>query len=245
MKHLLILAALAVAGCSSLTKDVKQEMDPNTRYRRDMVVTANGKNFEGVGVVDPLPVNSFKVTARGDLNLFVRETCAGVITKESAWDVQPEESRGFFDSLFGSRKVEGGRTVTFQYSPEKGLEDGLACPLILAGYDKGGRHSQAFVDFKNPALFQISGRLGCNGKFRAFEGVDVCESKKGLYQVIEFDEAVMVSPDRGCEIGQPKGNRFEFPVNRGDCVYIFKGVGNDRLARITMSGYDEIAVREK
>jgi len=235
------LFIIFLAGCSSLVTEPSQQLDPNTLYKRDMIVTVNGVTFEGVGVAPMLDVNQFHIIARGDLNLFVMSTCHRETTKESAWNVQTTVPDGLFG--WGSKKVDSTREATFSYKPVVGIEDGIACPLELSGFDKAGRHSWAFVDFVTKDM-TLPGKIGCNGASRDFVGVEACQSRSGLYQTIDFPVPVMVSPDRGCELPAQDSGRFKFPVNKGKCVYIFKEVKGPRLARITTIGYESILVRD-
>ena len=241
---ILIVAALffMATGCDTLNKSPQQVLSTDAIYKRDMIITVNGVTEEGVLVVQNQPVNKFHVTSRGDLDMFSLNSCAGEETKEKAWNVTETVKSGLFG--WGSKKIDKKREVTFDYSHPDYIQDPAGCPVQLAGFDMKGKHSWGFVDFKRPTD-TLPGKIGCNGTSKDFEGVAACQARTGLLQVLEFSEQVMVSPDKGCEIGVPKGGKFQFPMPKGICVYRFETVKEPiKVGRVTLIGYDNILIRE-
>lgn len=234
------VAMFLMSGCK-LVPDPVQQLSAETMYKRDMVITVNGVTEEGVLVVPLQKVNSFRVVSRGNLDLFTLVSCAREWSKERAWNVSTEVRSGLFG--WGTRKIEKTNEVTFEYVADQELESSGDCPVILSGLDAKGKHSWGFVDFKTPQD-TMKGSMTCNGVHSKFDGATACQSRNGLYQVIKFDEAVMVSPGAGCEIGDGAGGRFEFQMPKGICTYRFEAVADaKRRARVTLIGYDSILIR--
>lgn len=223
-----------LTGCSEIP--VNQNLNPDTFYRRDMVLEVDGIKGDGTMVAPYKTEHSFKVVSAGDLDLFTLETCHRDWTKERAWKVVTKKR------LFWKKKIEKKREVDFTYKPTE-LEKGY-CPIKLGGYDKSnGRHSWAFIDFKTPGE-TLQADVQCNGDQYKSTGVSVCQSRKGLKQVITFPVVVQVKPAANCSLGKVEGKVFKFNIAGGRCVYAFmeKG-GARRVHRLTTLGYESILIR--
>ncbi len=240
MKYLIILF---LVSCSGLQIPVQQDLQKNTNYRRDMIVTVNNNSFEGMGVVKSSNLYKFHVETRGDLDMFILSSCNRDWTKEKAWNVKKKVKSGLFG--WGRKIKDKTREVKFDYRPITDIEK-TYCPIWLGGYEKvKGRHSWAFIDFRTPDM-SLPARLECNGEATAEKGVGVCQSRTGKTQVIKFSDEMVVSPDARCDLGNNRGIRFEFELKSDFCVYRFKRIRRPHLEfRLTTFGYDKILIRQE
>lgn len=234
IKKLILGSLIFLTGCSGVP--ITQSLNPDTFYRRDMLLEVDGAKSEGTIVVTPRDKHHFKIKAPGQLDLFTLETCHRDWTKERAWKVETKRR------LFWKRKIEKKQEVEFTYIPTD-LEKGY-CPIKLGGYDKAnGRHSWAFIDFYTPEA-TLEAVVQCNGEQLKSPGVSVCQSRKGLHQVISFPVVVKVNPSSGCSLGKTEGKTFKFNMARGRCVYAFgEKEGAKRVHRLTTLGYESILIR--
>lgn len=231
----LLIMVQFMSSCSTIP-DVKQNLETNKFYKRDMVITVNGVTVEGVGVFKQAEVYNFEVEARGDLDLFVLESCHRSMEKEKAWNVKKEVRRGLW-----KKKITDKRSVKFTYIPTE-VEMGY-CPIRLGGYEKNlGRHSWGFVDFED-SVDNLVADLRCNGDFEETRGSSVCQSRRGFIQEIEFERKVLVDSSPECMKDLPKeGTKFQISLPLGECVFVFMNKKGSH--RLTTLGYEDILIRE-
>lgn len=231
-KSLTLFALLVLTSCASVEKTVS--LNPDTIYKRDMIITVDGKTSEGVLVVPVKETHDIHVIAQGDLDLFTFTTCHREETAENASNVT--EVRGIF-----RRKIEKKKEIKLPYRPTPIEKDG-GCPVYLGGYEQEkGRHSWGLIDFETPEAV-LPATLFCNGKEIQSNGVSICQSRHGLVQGIQFPSVVKVSPNVGCELNTKEADYFEFPIRKGQCVYAF--MDKDRkIHRLTTIGYELIPIR--
>lgn len=227
------MLTLVLMACETVRKDLNQGIKSGIIYKRDMRVCVDGKCAEGVIAVSKKESYKFEVKSYGNLDLFTFSTCHREDTTQ-----QFSTKKRWYGSK-GNRKTEG------VYKPAPGLEDQYSCPAYIGGWDAKGRHSWAFVDFETDDL-TLGARLSCNGSQRSRKGNSVCQSKAGLYQLIEFDEPVsMVIPETDeCFISNDKAKSFKFMIKKGECVYRFID-DKYNMHRLTTLGYEQIIVRKK
>jgi len=239
---LIITSSYIFPGCKDIFPQESSVRKVTGLYKRDMIITANGKTFEGMGVVPSAEKYEFHIESRGKLDMFLLSSCNRDWVKEKAWNVKKTVSSG----LFGwSRKIKDQtREITFSYTPINEIERGY-CPIWLGGFEKKqGRHSWGFIDFKD-TMMNLPAKIECNGEVRSAKGVGVCQSRVGKIQAIEFWEEMVVSPDTECSLGKMRGRRFEFELKPNYCTYLFKRIKEPQLEfRLTTFGYDKILVRE-
>lgn len=235
----LILVCAFLMGASGCDETTVQKLDPAKHYERDMIVTVNGVTREGTITMPLLEKNKIHVYARGDLDVFLMKTCGGHFKKERAWNVTQTVKSGLFG--WGSKKIDKKNEVEFEISKSDFAETGV-CPLYLVGISYDGKHSEAYINWQTPE-YQLTGRVVCNMEGRNFEGVEACSTAVGSYGKISFSEEVYISPNQGCEIGEPKNNVYEFRANLGICNYQIEGKTSGKKGMYQVYGYSEIIIR--
>jgi len=122
-----VIILLTLVSCVSAP--VRQELNPDVIYKKDMILNIDGHEGEGVLVVPQKEVNEFHVEARGNLDLLTFTTCHREETAESAWNVS--ERRVW---LF-KRKIDKKREVKISYKATE-IEKSGGCPVFIGGYEK-------------------------------------------------------------------------------------------------------------
>jgi len=192
------------------------------------------KSFCGVGVMPYRASYKITVENKGKLNFFSMTTCHREITTENP-------DKGIF------RK--NGR-INITYAPT--IEQGKACPLFIAAFNRKGRHGWGVVAFENPR-FKLKASLECNGVKTKTNGVGICQSRRGLIQKIVFEEEVVpLRPVNGaaerkelCPVLPTKDNKtFEYTMPTRECVYGFVGKKSKKIHKFYTIGYEQLIVRE-
>lgn len=213
-------AAFILSSCSM--PSIKQPIDVNVFYKRDMSLTVNGKT--GVGVVMAKKADRYEINgiSKGDLMLLSMRSCHREITQENA----------------NSAK----RTFMLDYWPVPGLEDNN-CVVELGGFDsKHGRHSWGVIDFEDPD--GVVGYTRCNGGNSSGLST-ICQAPAGLKQEVSFDEEMEVAQNRGCDFGSlPKKSRvFHYTMPKRECVLAFVSASGKTHRHVTV-GYERVLLRE-
>lgn len=244
MKNMiLVMYLLTISACSSpAVGSENQDLKSNTFYKRDMMLTINGKVYEGVAVAPMIAKYDFHVEARGDLDMFLMTSCHKEEQKERAWNVKKTVKTGLFG--WGRKKIDLRREVTFSYLPNSLERDG-DCTLELGGYEnRKGRHSWAFIDFESEK-YRLKATMNCNGRTIKSNGTSVCQSRKGLVQDIQFPEDVIVADNNKCGIVSKRAKRFEIPLPIGKCTAIFASTTSPtKFHKLTLLGYESLLIRE-
>ena len=241
MKALLLILALSMAGCSSLgaLSEVTQKLDLEKFYQRDMVITVNGVTEEGTMVVPMSEKYDFMVEARGDLDMFIMNTCHKEEKKEKAWNVTKTVKSGLFG--WGKKSIDVKNQASFVYYPNKLLESDGLCAMELRGLEKNpGRHSWAFIDFESPK-YTMKATVLCNGREFSANGVSVCQSRVGLKQMVVFTEEVHPATNTCGFVGD--ATQYEIGLVKGPCLALFIGKTSKKRFKITTIGYEDILVR--
>jgi hypothetical protein len=226
---LIFILALILGGCAASS----QQLNPAVLYKRDMLVTVNGFQGDGVLVAPKADSYTMQIDAQGKLDLFTLTTCHREQTREKAGE------KGWFKDK--SR-------VALEFIPVPGIESGgFACPLELGGYEQvKGRHSWALIDFEDPGT-DLPAKLKCNGSESNTRGVSICQSRQGLVQEITFSEPVLAAEKGVCAPmkASADGKRFQFEMPKGQCTFRFlTRSGAERWHRLTTFGYEQILIRE-
>jgi len=229
-----------LVGCSSLFPDSKYSYDPNTAYRRDMLITVDGKTYEGMAVVPFKPTGAYDITveARGDLDLFTLATCAKFLQKESAWgNVKTVIDMGLWD-----RKIVDKRKVQFFYQQNNLEREKNFCYVYLQGLDKEhGKHSEAAFDIIDPQ-HTLPAWINCGTESGSRPGVWACQLAQDMFTKVVFDVDVWMESD--CEKGVVKGplKVWEWQVKKGDCRYFFQ-TKDGKKYRYWAYGFEQTLIR--
>lgn len=209
-----IAGLIWLSACSN----VSQIPQASKFYKRELEVKVNGALCSGACVVKRAPKYTLEVNAPADMDYLSIETCHRHVTKEDLGD-----------------------SFTYDYVPLVGVEDGIDCAVEITTLDKKhAKNGYAYIEFESD-LFTLSSLIKCNGQVYQAQGVSICQSKKGLSQVIEFKEPVKVSPDDSCPLdAEHSGSLFEFHLPRGACLYLFQSKSGDLHKLITLGSEDQI-----
>lgn len=221
----------SLSACTS----VQQKLDSNVFYPRDMSLEVNGQKAEGVIVVPRANKFDIKIKAKGDLDMFILETCHRHVQKEEAWDI---------DLPWPLRWFESKAKLKFTYSPVKGIEDTHSCPIQLYGLEKiDGRHSFGFIDFAGTDT-TMTAYIKCNGVQKPIPmGVSACQARVGLRQEIIFPEKVFVPKQCQSILKTEDEQRFWYFMPPGQTTCRFRGQESKRDHRTTLLGVEGILVR--
>lgn len=226
-----IITILFCSILSTSCTSTPQKLDDKIFYKRDMQLSVNGHQGEGVLVVPRSAKYSFDIKARGKLDLFTFTTCHREQTKEKAGQ------SGWFSDKKRRKLI---------YEPVPLESNRFACPVQLGGYERiKGRHSWAFVDFEHPSL-TLPALISCNGSHYNTRGVSTCQAKTGLIMQIVFSEKVIWPEKNTCVKLESKDSKtFQFKVPRGQCSFRFvTQKGEEKWHRLTTIGYQKILIRE-
>lgn len=236
MKALLLLAAMYLAGCSSLSLGKLGNLfKEEAVYKKDLVFVVNKAVYEGTAIVPNAKHYDIAINSDIDFDLFTASSCHREI---SAKAIHIETKRKWFGII-------SKRYISFRYQPNESLEFGQSnrfCPLTLGLYNKDtGQEYWGFIDFKT-IYERLPANLYCNGNTERVKGVGICQARAGLKQLIEFGEDVeFISECLDVEqVG--KGYRFYMPL--GHCVSLIVGKDSKNYFRFTTFGYNRIKAKE-
>ena len=216
-----------------------------------MIVTVNGKTYEGVGTLPVADQYDFLVEARGDLELFTMSTCEGALSKESAWNVTSDVPLFLW---WGKRKIDDKRKVQFSYRRSVLAKERESCTMILEGLDgQNGKHSWAFFDFEDGNKEVAYSE--CNFQTKKNTGVYVCQTLEGSFISIRFERPVRAffptesknfCANNKCTCNDGKcfadGTTFIWRVALKENEYRFGALGDE--FRLTTIGFDDIPLRK-
>lgn len=203
-------------GCAT----VQPQMDTQKLYRKDMAVKVDGvKMYGGTYVLNKRKAYEIKAYLyTRSVVVFKASSCH----REIVW-------------------MKPGKDVEFIYKPLNKLENDGYCPLELGGFDTKAQHSWAFFDFINEE--NAPANLACNGVVSTVYGVSICQTRSGLIQRIEFQGRMEGYNLKRCNKAETEDYKtFTIEVNRGKCVYFFRG--KTVTHRLTTLGYDDVIVRD-
>lgn len=225
MKFVFIL--LLLSACST----VRQTLDTDVFYKRDVGIEVNGQYFEGVTVVPYSRSYSITLLPKGEIDLMLIRTCHREYAVEKA-------SGGW--KLFGGKKNK----FEYIYTPIQGIEDNRACPLRVEVYESSkGRNSWALIDMENPK-YKLIFNVDCNGDSYTANGVAACQAKEKSIQRVKFSEPIRFAPSSdGCQAPMFKDGYYEIQASIGECPYTFD-TKDGKTGRITIIGWQGVLIRE-
>ncbi len=215
-------ALLVFSGCATTVPG--QTPTVTAYYEKDLRVCVNGDCFDGVGVAKPAVKYEMEVQARGSNDFLLFETC-------SRWKKFEDESK----------------RVKYTYVPMDELENSGECVMdITSLVSSSKKNAWARIAFPDTAgKFSLRAYLRCNGMEGQTEhGVSICQSATGLMQQINFSEPVFTSRVGKCVMPpSPDGKKFNFKIQKADCMYKFKVQGEDLWHILYTVGFEESLYR--
>ncbi len=224
-KFIVIVFLFSIISCSN----TQIPMDSSKYYKHDIYVWSKDKEGLGTIVVPKKSTYNFSFESEGIMDFFTFRTCSREIAIE--------------DAHSGLKR----KKVWIEYTPNE-IEKSQVCPAHINSFAESGRHASGYIDFED-SIDTLPAKITCGEIEEKTRGVSVCQGRVGLIQKIEFDEEVMISPDKGCdsiksENGTWVGKGFVFNLDRGDCVIAFMSKGKPhRTHRLSTRGYQDIVIR--
>jgi len=220
---LLICLLIALTGC--MTLDVTGGLDPKVYYRHDLEIEVNGQKAIGVMTAKRAKEYAIKIYAEENIDYLLITTCHRQFTLE--------------------QKIKG--MFVYVYFPQEPIETSGSCPMRIEAFEKKKflRYSSAFIEFENRDT-TLNAVLVCNGETKQVGGASICQSWKGLEQMILFPTLIKTAtPDPECNTMESVGEiGFRWHVAPKECVYLFRELsGRKRLHRLQSIGYEEIAIK--
>lgn len=237
----LIVVAIFMTGCSSISQPFEPESFKKGLYRKDMKLEANGYKGHGFVVAPKAKKYTLKVHAMGKLDLFTMTSCHREITQEDA---------GYKGKFLGFGR--NNKLAKVEYEPAIGIEDTGSCPLEFGGYEKSrGRHSWGFLIPEHEGS-KLPSVVRCNGRDTQYRGVSACQSRAGLIQRIEFPgEFVYQIPkeyasENRCQYTDIRiinKKIFEYRMPEGECMLYFQEVADPgKISEHYDYGYTKIMI---
>ena len=215
LRKIITLIGLLFLGCSKTTDLIKTKVN----YKKTLEFSVNGKVFKGVGVPKYSKSYLVEIEAPFKLNYVKIESCHREMVLKNAYHKK--------------RIIKNRKKFQFNYNPI-GIE--RECILFITALNESGKGRFAQVVFQSKK-YTLNALNFCNGEKSKTAGVSFCQSKKGLTQLIQFDEDLVVRST--CPIYPFETKKtFKYDPQSGDCVYLF--LGRDRLHKLIVYGYDEI-----
>lgn len=213
----LLTLAFISASCGSLPK----EPDPKIYYKRDIQITVGDKVSRGTMVLPAQDKYKVELKSPGKMDLLTVASCHREYQKE-----------------------EVGYEHGWTYAPVKGIEDQVACPLQINGYDKfKGKHAFGYVAFERVDK-PLKATILCNGETMQANGVGICQARQGLQQKISFESDVRVASRDRCFWPADKGREFVFTISNRECQFLFKEAQGEKEFVLDTIGYEEILIRQ-
>lgn len=222
-----LLALLVLLSCCSAF--VRQELDSNIEYRRDIEldVRFDGKKIVGRGVLALPQSEQYEIrgSAVGDFDFLVWQTCA----QQHSIERRDNDFKILFSPVTTS-------SLCNEVLEIRGVEE------------EKGRNQGAILAFDNPKYQLRPSSMICNGETQTTTiGVSVCQAKQELVQSIDFSEPVIASGDQ-CGF-EPIANGdfqkhfvYKMPIAR--CPVIF-GTKDHRKHLLILFPYQDIIITRK
>jgi len=214
-RKLIFLSLLLLLSCSRTSDILKVKVN----YKKDLTFSINGQSFKGIAIPTLSKSYLIEIEAPFKLNYVKVESCHREIVLRNAYHKK--------------RIIKNRKKFQFNYKPI-GIEK--ECIVFISALNENGKGKFGQIAFQ-AKQYNVRAKNFCNGKESTTNGVSLCQVKKGLIQMIEFDEDLVVNST--CPIMSYNGKKsFKYEPESGDCVFLF--MGKDRLHKLISYGYDEI-----
>ena len=213
-----LIALAFISGCASTPELPK----PSYIYQKDLQMEINGEKFVGLAVPDEAVTYKIKIKAKKDHDYIDFKTCG----------------------RFRSKEDEGSR-AEFIYTPMDEVENDGECIADIFSGNKEGYSGWGRVVIRNSKRFGLSAYLRCDGFEGAVDGTSACQTLTGLEARIKFSDPVLTQKSGPCVLpAAPDRKEFVWKVQRGDCAYKFKKIGEDKWHVLFVTGFDRALYRD-
>lgn len=213
---------IAVTSCSSMPAFPASDAGfPQVNNRATLQFEAESQKFEGTAVIDRKSNINFTFHVPKDTVQFTVTLCNG------------EE---YFP------RPENGKPVKWMYIPTMYVGNLKSCFLTATAITKVGETSIGLIEFRQGLEETLPAVSKCNLRTLNKTGAELCQSRAGLLQVIEFDTEVVYSElTPGCsKLEKAFGAySYQYNISEGFCVYKFMDKAK-RQFRLTTFGYTTI-----
>jgi hypothetical protein len=222
-----LTACAALPNIANIFSGKAQESYPPGelyRYRGELLLTFEGVTFEGVGATKLSGPLAIRVDSKFGLDRLQFTSCA-----------RHDVIRDFDSSWFSKSK-----TYTYNYVPSR-EELAAGCPLYIEAFSKQALAAWGFISFAHDE--KLPARMDCNGKAWKFSnGVSVCQTKAGLDQSIQFDQAIEdFEADAICNMKKKDDKNFTLRPGLGLCAATFYSKG--LWHTLNLIGYERVLVQ--
>tara|TARA_R100000781_G_scaffold105913_1_gene69795 strand:+ start:3790 stop:4476 length:687 start_codon:yes stop_codon:yes gene_type:complete len=209
-----------IFSCSTPSDIIKIK----TNYKKDLDFVVNNKSFKGIAVPKLSKSYLIEIETPFKINYVKIESCHREVVLRNVYHKK--------------RIIKNRKKFQFNYKPI-GIEK--ECILFISALNEAGKGRFAQILFQ-AKQYNIKAINFCNGQETTAKGVSLCQSKKGLVQMIHFDEDLEVRST--CPIMSYKGKKnFKYEPESGDCVFLF--MGKDRLHKLVSYGYNEVLYEDE
>lgn len=190
---------------------------PLYKYKADMIMTIDGKTFDGMAVTKLDGEKTITVYSKARADVLIVHTCHRY------------------------EKFENLKTTDFRYTYKptaKELEG--RCPIYIEAYDKSGLTDWGYIAFRNDE--ELPASVECNGTNWKFAGFTVCQTQAGLEEAIHFSSPIRkFEASENCNLKQRSDKDFDIKPALGFCNATFTDGTNWHAA--TFLGFEQAFVR--
>ena len=222
MRYFLVVLILGLAGCA--TPQELTSSAPLHKYRANISITIDGKEFDGMGVTALNGPKKIEIVSQAKLDLLKINSCHRDFKVEKV-------DKGWFGG--------SGKKFTYNFVPTE-KEKSMWCPLYIQAFDKRGITDWGYLAWRDG--FTLPAQMDCNGHTWKFAGVSVCQTQAGLEQVIRFEKPVKYSADSNCKITSTSDRSFNIRSNQDFCLAEFSSDGKE-FHRMVLLGYEKDLIR--
>lgn len=241
----LLAFALSLSACAAFPKMFDTlfgtTREPATEtplytYRADLLITVDGKTFDGVGVTLAQDETYLQISSLINLDRVEIETCS----RQDVCQNGKNCASSFYSvetGWFGSP----GKRMIYHYVPNA-IEKQGKCPIYVKVFDKQALAAWGFVAFRNGVEENLSAHFACNGIGWTFAGHSMCQTKAGLIQEISFEQDIDdFDVDESCNVTKVDNRNFRLRPDRGLCTGMFHSKG--KYHALELIAYKTVLVR--
>lgn len=226
-----LLWLLFLTSCNTLPIQNAQEQAEQT-FKKDLVVRVDDTTYIGTGVLPNKLGYKITIKPKEKIDRLILQTCHRDETVD-------KPRTGWMNNEY-----------TFNFIAQGGIENMGSCPIEIAALNKNTKNQFAYFDIQDIRKeISLKAHVKCNGTYKEFTGVGVCQSAEGLTQQVFFKEPVLVEGvgEKCAGFRTTDGFYYEWEMKRDKCIYYFvaktKHQNGSRLAfRLNAIGYTSVPI---